>query len=81
MEITSGGVAKIDNYYAAGDDAELLAALVEAVVNEYRNDYALRSVTHMRHAEVFRSAGFRPVRELKSYVKMEYRKPEDHECL
>ncbi len=81
VEITSGGIAKIDNYYAAGDDAELLAALVEAVVNEYRNDYALRSVTHMRHAEVFRSAGFRPVRELKSYVKMEYRKPEDHECL
>lgn len=81
VEITGGGIAKIDNYYATGDDAALLAALVDTVVREYRDDYTLRSVTHMRHAELFRAAGFRPVRELKSYVKMEYRKPDGHECL
>ena len=81
VEITGGGIAKIDNYYTTGDDAGLLAALVDTVVREYRDDYTLRSVTHMRHVELFRAAGFQPVRELKSYVKMEYRKPDDHECL
>ena len=44
------------------------------IVRYYGRDYAIRSVTLTRHAEVFRAEGFVPVREWKEYVAMEYGK-------
>ena len=74
VEITDGGAAKINNYYVSGDDPQLLARFLREIVRYYGRDYAIRSVTLIRHAEVFRAEGFAPVREWKEYVVMEYGK-------
>ena len=65
VEITDGGIAKIDNYYASGDDPRLIARFLQEIVRCYHRDYTIRSVTLTRHAEVFRAEGFVPVRELE----------------
>ena len=62
------------NYYVSGDDPQLLARFLREIVRYYGRDYAIRSVTLIRHAEVFRAEGFAPVREWKEYVAMEYGK-------
>lgn len=74
VEVTDGGIAKINNYYVSGDDAQLLARFLQRIVDYYRRDYTIRSVTHLRHAEVFRAEGVVPVREWKHYLTMEYGK-------
>ena len=74
VEITDGGIAKINNYYVSGDDPRLIARFLQEIVRCYLRDYTIRSVTLTRHAEVFRAEGFVPVREWKEYVAMEYGK-------
>ncbi len=74
VEITDGGIAKINNYYVSGDDPRLIARFLQEIVRCYHRDYTIRSVTLTRHAEVFRAEGFVPVREWKEYVAMEYGK-------
>ena len=74
VEITDGGVAKINNYYVSGDDPQLLERLLREVVGYYRRDYEIRSVTLLRHAEIFRAEGFAPTKEWTQYVTMRYGK-------
>ncbi len=38
-------------------------------------------MTLIRHAEIFRSEGFVPMKEWTQYVTMEYSKTGSHECL
>ena len=52
----------------------VLARFLREIVRYYGRDYAIRSVTLIRHAEVFRAEGFAPVREWKEYVAMKYGK-------
>ena len=74
VEVGDNGVAKINNYYVAGDDAFLIARFLREVVQYFHRDYTIRSVTLVRHAEIFRAEGFVPVRAWKEYVSMEYGK-------
>ena len=74
VEITDGGVAKINNYYVSGDDPQLLSRFLREIIQYYRRDYTIRSMTLIRHAEIFRSEGFVPMKEWTQYVTMEYSK-------
>ena len=58
VEITDGGIARINNYYVSGDNPQLLARFLREVVQYYGRDYTIRSVTLIRHAEIFRTEGF-----------------------
>ena len=69
-----GGVAKINNYYVSGDDPHLLSRFLREIIQYYRRDYTIRSMTLIRHAEIFRSEGFVPMKEWTQYVTMEYSK-------
>ena len=77
VEITDGGVAKINNYYVSGDDPHLLSRFLREIIQYYRRDYTIRSMTLIRHAEIFRSEGFVPMKEWTQYVA----KTGSHECL
>ena len=72
VEITDGGIARINNYYVSGDNPQLLARFLREVVQYYGRDYTIRSVTLIRHAEIFRTEGFAAIREWKQYVAMQY---------
>ena len=72
VEITDNGIARINNYYVSGDDPQLLARFLREVVRYYGRDYTIRSVTLIRHAEIFRTEGFAAIREWKQYVAMQY---------
>ena len=72
VEITDSGIARINNYYVSGDDPQLLARFLREVVRYYGRDYTIRSVTLIRHAEIFRTEGFAAIREWKQYVAMQY---------
>ena len=72
VEITDGGVAKINNYYVSGDDPHLLSRFLREIIQYYRRDYTIRSMTLIRHAEIFRTEGFAAIREWKQYVAMQY---------
>ena len=74
VEITDGGVAKINNYYVSGDDPQLLSRFLREIIQYYRRDFTIRSMTLIRHAEIFRSEGFVPMKEWTQYVTMEYSK-------
>jgi hypothetical protein len=74
VEITDSGIARINNYYVSGDDPQLLARFLREVVRYYGRDYTIRSVTLLRHAEVFRTEGFVPTKEWTQYVTMQYGK-------
>ena len=74
VEITDGGVAKINNYYVSGDDPLLLSRFLREIIQYYHRDYTIRSVTLLRHAEVFRTEGFVPTKEWTQYVTMQYGK-------
>ena len=50
VEITDGGVAKINNYYVSGDDPQLLSRFLREIIRYYHRDYTIRSVTLLRHA-------------------------------
>ena len=81
VEITDGGVAKINNYYVSGDDPQLLSRFLREIIRYYHRDYTIRSVTLLRHAEVFRTEGFVPTKEWTQYVTMQYGKNGSHERL
>ena len=49
-----------------------LARFLREVVRYYGRDYTIRSVTLIRHAEIFRTEGFAAIREWKQYVAMQY---------
>ena len=53
-------------------DPQLLARFLREVVRYYGRDYTIRSVTLIRHAEIFRTEGFAAIREWKQYVAMQY---------
>ena len=72
--VFDGGVAKINNYYVSGDDPHLLSRFLREIIQYYRRDYTIRSMTLIRHAEIFRSEGFVPMKEWTQYVTMEYSK-------
>ena len=44
------------------------------IIRYYHRDYTIRSVTLLRHAEVFRTEGFVPTKEWTQYVTMQYGK-------
>ena len=46
--------------------------VLREVVRYYGRDYTIRSVTLIRHAEIFRTEGFAAIREWKQYVAMQY---------
>lgn len=48
VEITDGGVAKINNYYVSGDDPQLLSRFLREIIQYYRRDYTIRSMTLAR---------------------------------
>lgn len=62
----------IDNYYSVNDSSDLLMALVQEVIAEFAEVSPLYIVSHMRHAELFKSCGFVEIKSWKLYVKMEY---------
>ncbi len=71
---------RIDNYYVAGEDPELLTALIEAAKEEFLSDFPLTAMAHVRHVDLFRACGFTDVKEWKLYVKLEChvdREPEE----
>ena len=72
--MTDGGGAKSNNDYVSDDDAHLLSGFVSEISQYYRRDYTIRSMTLIRHAEIFRSEGFVPMKEWTQYVRMEYSK-------
>ena len=72
VEVRDNGVVKINNYYVSGDDNRLLSRLIQEIVNDYRGDYTIQSVTHTRHIPDFLSEKFQTVKEWKLYVKMQY---------
>ena len=74
VEITDGGVAKINNYYVSGDDPHLLSRFLREIIQYYRRDYTIRSMTLIRHEEIFRSEAFVPMKEWTQYETMEYSK-------
>ena len=82
VEITDGGVAKINNYYVSGDDPHLLSRFLREIIQYYRRDYTIRSMTLIRHAEIFRSEGVRPDERVDA-VRNEWStaKTGSHECL
>ena len=38
VEITDGGVAKINNYYVSGDDPQLLSRFLREIIRYYHRD-------------------------------------------
>ncbi len=64
--------ARIDNYYAAGDDPELLTALIDLAKREFVEECPVYAIAHMRHAHLFRACGFSDVKEWRLYVKLGY---------
>ena len=58
VEITDGGIARINNYYVSGDNPQLLARFLREVVQYYGRDYTIRSVTLIPHAYIFRTEVF-----------------------
>lgn len=69
----------INNYYVAGDDACVLASLLQEVIGVFADACKLQSVTHVRHLPVFEENGFCVSKLWKLYVKMEYR-PAEKSC-
>ncbi len=64
--------ARIDNYYVAGDDLELLKTLIELVKEEFAGVCSIYAISHSRHASLFRECGFSDVKEWRLYVKLGY---------
>lgn len=82
---TKARYVTIDNYYISGDNVEILAQMIDQVVNTFKEEYPIYSVTHTRHASVFQKKGFSIVKKWKLYVKMKWDEDEDEngskECI
>ncbi|MDR3140157.1 MAG: hypothetical protein LBU37_00245 [Tannerellaceae bacterium] len=64
------GIAKINNYYIAGDDSAVFSVLLKELVNTLSLDYEIESVTQLRHIPDFERNRFSVVLYWKRYVKM-----------
>ena len=62
--------AIINNYYIKENNAEVLKALLEKVIDSTDEDKQLSSVTFIEHQKVFQELGFSVEKEWKRYVKM-----------
>ncbi|MDR1011468.1 MAG: hypothetical protein LBM04_10175 [Opitutaceae bacterium] len=62
--------AKINNYYVADDDGDVLSALLEEVIQELSKDYEIESVTQLRHVPDFERNGFTVMLYWTRYAKM-----------
>ena len=51
--------ATINNYYAAEDDEEVLCLMLTQLIQEFKKDFAIISVTQNKHIQAFRRCGFR----------------------
>ena len=75
----------INNYYISGDEPHLLAQMLTQVIDTFKDEYPIYSVTHTRHASVFQKKGFSIVKKWKLYVKMKWDEDEDEngskECI
>ncbi len=73
--------AKINNYYVAGDDGMVFAALLKEVARTLSTDYAVESVTQMKHIPFFEANGFSVAFHWTRYAKMQLLAKKDEECL
>ncbi len=64
--------ATINNYYAAEDDEEVLCLMLTQLIQEFKKDFAIISVTQNKHIQAFRRCGFSVMFEWEKYVKMIY---------
>ena len=62
--------AVINNYYIKENNAEVLKALLEKVIDSTDEDKPLSSVTFIEHQTIFQELGFAVEKEWKRYVKM-----------
>ena len=62
--------AIINNYYIKENNAEVLKALLEKVIDSTDEDKQLSSVTFIEHQKIFQELGFSVEKEWKRYVKM-----------
>mgnify|MGYP000012122369 FL=1 len=62
--------AIINNYYIRNNNAEVLKALLEKVIDSTDEDKQLSSVTFIEHQKIFQELGFSVEKEWKRYVKM-----------
>ena len=62
--------AVINNYYIRNNNAEVLKALLEKVIDSTDEDKQLSSVTFIEHQKIFQELGFSVEKEWKRYVKM-----------
>lgn len=67
----------INNYYISGDDSRILASMLDQIIETFKEEYPIYSITLTRHVNTFQEKGFSPVKEWKRYVKMKW---EDDEC-
>ena len=73
--------AKINNYYVAGDDARVFAAMLKEVTRTLSSDYAIESVTQIKHIPFFEASGFSVAFLWKRYAKMQLLAKKDEERL
>ncbi len=75
VEITDGGVAKINNYYVSGDDPRLLSRFLREIIQYYHRDYTIRSADAAPPRRGVPHRGLRPTKkEWTQYVTMQYGK-------
>ena len=74
VEITDGGVAKINNYYVSGDDPHLLSRFLREIIQYYRR--RLYDTLHDADPPCgdIPLRRFVPMKEWTQYVTMEYSK-------
>lgn len=60
----------INNYYIKENNAEVLKALLEEVIDSVDDGKLLSSVTFIEHMPLFKEFGFSVEKEWKRYVKM-----------
>jgi hypothetical protein len=70
------GIAKINNYYVAGDNSRVFSALLKKVVNTLSLDFELEAVVQLRHIPDFKKNGFSTTLFWKRYAKMKVFKNE-----
>ena len=64
--------ATINTSSAAEDDEEVLCLMLTQLIQEFKKDFAIISVTQNKHIQAFRRCGFSVMFEWEKYVKMIY---------
>jgi hypothetical protein len=75
-----GGTALVNNYYVGGDDGEVFSVLLKEIIGSLSPDFAIESITQMRHVPNFEQNGFSVIFLWRRYVKMKVVKDEK-ECI